>query len=357
MQNFKSMSLAPELMGAINKLGFTEPTEIQAKTIPLALAGKDIFGTSQTGTGKTIAFAIPLISRLLANKEETALVLTPTRELAMQIKEMMQKLARLKMVLLIGGASMLPQLKQLKEKPRIIIGTPGRINDHLSRKTLNLSKAKILVLDEADRMVDMGFGVQIDQILKCLPQDRQTLMFSATAAGNMKKMSQKYMNNPERIAIGSATTPISRIKQSNIMTDTANKCERMLEEIEKIDGSIIMFIKTKHGADKMVKRLVKEKFTASAIHGDLKQRKRETVLEGFRKLKYQILVATDIAARGLDIPHIEHVINYDLPMCPEDYIHRIGRTARAGAFGNALNFITKEDGKKWQAIQRMIVKG
>lgn len=356
MTQFNTMNLPAELMGAINTLGYKTPTEIQAKTIPAALEGKDILGTSQTGTGKTAAFSIPLISKLIKDKNETALVLTPTRELAMQIRDMIQKLTRMKTVLLIGGTSMVPQLKTLSENPRIIIGTPGRVNDHLERKSLKFTHTKMLVLDEADRMVDMGFGKQIDKIIKYLPAQRQTLMFSATAAGDMAKMAQKYMKNPTKISVGSSTTPISLIKQSNIMTDTANKYTRMLEEIAKIEGSIIMFIKTKHGADRMVKRLVKEKFTASAIHGDLRQNKRINVLDGFRKLKYQILVATDVAARGLDIPHVGYVINYDLPMCPEDYIHRNGRTARAGNSGNAINFITKEDDKKWRAIQQMMSK-
>ncbi|GHU02333.1 DEAD/DEAH box helicase [Alphaproteobacteria bacterium] len=356
MSDFQSMLLPKELMKPLAALGFAAPTAIQEQTIPLALSGRDIFATSQTGTGKTVAFLLPLISRLLANPGQTALVMTPTRELAMQIAAQAAGLTPMASTLLIGGVNIAQQIKKFKSKPRIVIGTPGRINDHLERKTLRLDAAKMLVLDESDRMIDMGFGRQIDKILAFMPKDRQTLMFSATVAEDMKRLSQKYLNDPARVCVGSTTTPIEHIVQRNIMADADSKYGLMTGELGQITGAVLMFVKTRHGADRMVKKLAGDDFTAQAIHGDLNQSRRAKVLDGFRKCEYQILVATDVAARGLDVPNIQYVINYDLPMSPEDYIHRLGRTARAGAAGNAINFITKADGRLWNDIQKMMGK-
>lgn len=358
MQTFDTLGLQPELLRALAKLNFTTPTPIQAAAIPPALEGKDIMGTAQTGTGKTGAFGLPLISHLLNNPQDTALVMTPTRELAAQVMDMLQKMLgynkAVRTALLIGGDSMSKQLRQLQARPRLIVGTPGRINDHLQRGSVKFNNTRFLVLDETDRMLDMGFGVQIDKILTHLPRERQTLLFSATLPNNILKLSGKYLTDPVRISTGSTTAPATRITQETIQLAESEKYGQLLTQLSQRDGSIIIFVKTKWGADKMAKKLRALKHAADAIHGDLRQNQRERAIRAFRNRENRIMVATDIAARGLDIPHIEHVINYDLPQCPEDYIHRIGRTARAGAEGSAVNLVTPQDGKKWGAIHRLL---
>lgn len=358
MENFLSLNLPQPLMQALQHMQFTTPTPIQAQAIPPAMEGKDILGSAQTGTGKTGAFGIPLITKLLTGPRGSAMVLTPTRELAMQVlkalQEMLGNQRSIKTALIIGGEPMPKQLQQLRMRPRLIVGTPGRINDHLERGTLMLHDTNYLVLDETDRMLDMGFSVQIERILKFLPQQRQTLLFSATLPDNIIKMSKKYLNNPVRVSVGSTTVAAPKIKQEIMHVTDAEKYRQLLGQLETRDGSIIVFVKTKWGAEKMAGRLRKEGHRADAIHGDLRQNKRDNVIRAFRQKKYRILVATDIAARGLDIPHIEHVINFDLPQCPEDYIHRIGRTARAGAEGASLCLIAPDDKGKWKAITRLL---
>ncbi len=358
MQHFAELGLRPELLTALKALKFTTPTPIQAAAIPAALEGHDIMGTAQTGTGKTAAFGIPLITRLLNHPHDTALVMTPTRELATQVLDMMQKLlgnqSKISTALLIGGASMGTQLEQLRRSPRLIVGTPGRINDHLARRSVKLGSTRFLVLDETDRMLDMGFGVQIDKILAHIPKDRQTLLFSATLPANILKLSGKYLRSPLRIATGETNAPAARVKQENIKVSDSEKYTQLLAQLDQRQGSIIVFVKTKHGAEKMAKKLKALKHSADTIHGDLRQNQRDRVIRSFRNYQTRILVATDIAARGLDIPHIEHVINYDLPQAPEDYIHRIGRTARNGAEGEAVNLITPQDQKKWHAIDVLL---
>ena len=249
---------------------------------------------------------------------------------------------------------MFRQINTLKRRPQIIVGTPGRINDHLERGSLNLKNAQFLVVDEADRMLDMGFGIQLDRIAEYLPKERQTLMFSATFPPNMDKLSRNYLTNPERVVIQSTLQSAPKIKQEVIRTTSSNKFSQLLEQINQREGSIIIFTKTKRGADHMSKELKSLGHSANAIHGDLSQRRRDSVIHAFRLNTNRILVATDVAARGLDIPHIMHVINYDLPQCAEDYVHRIGRTGRAGAEGNALCLITPGDQGKWRAIARLI---
>lgn len=358
MTNFQSFSLPSVLQASLVRMKFNTPTPVQAKAIPLALEGRDILGTAQTGTGKTAAFAIPLIARLLVTPRGSALVLTPTRELAMQVFEVIHQLlgfqSAIKTALLIGGQPMSRQLQQLRIYPRIIVGTPGRINDHLMRKSLMLQDTNLLVLDETDRMLDMGFGVQLSKIIHYLPKQRQTLMFSATLPSQILKISEKYLRNPERIAIGSTNAPIKQIHQEIVRTTEASKYNDLLKQIEQCTGSILVFVKTKYGAQQLANKLFQRNHRVEAIHGNLQQHKRDKVMNGFREKRYRIMVATDIAARGLDIPHIEHVINYDLPQSPEDYIHRIGRTARIGAEGRAVSFISPEDSKKWKAIDRML---
>lgn len=358
MIDFNELGLPDVILDSLNKINFTNPTPIQEQAIPVALDGNDILGSAQTGTGKTAAFAIPMLVHLLNSDSSTALVLLPTRELAQQVLDnvnlILGKSTNIKSALLIGGDSMMKQLQQLKRNPRIIIGTPGRINDHLLRRSLKLSNCDFLVLDETDRMLDMGFGIQLDQIAKFLPAQRQTLMFSATLPTNIVNLSRKYLKQPVRIAVGSTVEAAPKIKQEIIKTNTAQKYGDLMSELKARSGSILIFVKTKFGAERLAKKLNQENQSANAIHGDLRQKMREKVIINFRNQKNRILVATDIAARGLDIPHIEHVINYDLPQCPEDYIHRIGRTARAGAEGCAVNLLTSEDTSKWKAIYKLM---
>lgn len=361
MQDFTTLNLPKALADALTKMNFNTPTPIQAQSIPHSLEGKDILGSAQTGTGKTGAFGIPLIAHLLNNPRGTALVMTPTRELAVQVmvalKQMLANSPQIKTAVLIGGEPMPKQFNQLKMRPRLIVGTPGRINDHLARGTVQLNEANFLVLDETDRMLDMGFGIQIDKILKFMPRQRQTLMFSATLPPYIIKMSKDYMKDPVRVSAGEVSAPVMKIEQETIKINSGDKYARLTEELNNRSGSIIVFVKSKHGADKLAYRLSKDDHEADAIHGDLRQNKRDKVIKSFREGKYRVLVATDIAARGLDIPHIEHVINFDLPQVAEDYVHRIGRTGRNGAEGKALNFVSSEDGAKWKAIQRLINPG
>ncbi len=356
--DFNKLPIDNKLKNSIKFADFKTPTPIQSKSIPISLMGKDILGTAQTGTGKTLAFTIPMINKLILDKNAMALIICPTRELASQVMQTVLKLNVREIgignALLIGGEGMQKQLKKLKKRARIIVGTPGRINDHLKRQSLNLSKVSYLVLDETDRMLDMGFTPQIELILKFIPKQHQTLLFSATLPNNILRISEKYLNNPERIAVGSLSTPIEKIKQETFQITQDKKYHELINQLVERNGSILVFVKTKHGADKIVKRLKYDGHSADAIHGNLRQSKRERVINNFRNGKSRILIATDVAARGLDIPLIQHVINYDLPQVPEDYIHRIGRTGRAGKDGFALTFLTPSDRSMWNSISRLI---
>ena len=356
--DFNELPIDNKLKNSIKFADFKTPTPIQSKSIPISLMGKDILGTAQTGTGKTLAFTIPMINKLILDKNAMALIICPTRELASQVMQTVLKLNVREIgignALLIGGEGMQKQLKKLKKRARIIVGTPGRINDHLKRQSLNLSKVSYLVLDETDRMLDMGFTPQIEAILKFIPKKHQTLLFSATLPNNILRISEKYLNNPERIAVGSLSTPIEKIKQETFQITQDKKYHELINQLVERNGSILVFVKTKHGADKIVKRLKYDGHSADAIHGNLRQSKRERVINNFRNGKSRILIATDVAARGLDIPLIQHVINYDLPQVPEDYIHRVGRTGRAGKEGSALTFLTPSDRSMWNSISRLI---
>ena len=356
MQKFSDLSISLLVLDAIKKLKLIKPTPIQKISIPLALEGNDILGTAQTGTGKTYAFGIPLINHLTLDKDSYAIILTPTRELALQVSNALKDLTSMKNIIdtavIIGGDSIQKQLKQLK-KARLVVGTPGRIHDHIRRKSLKLSKFNFLVLDETDRMLDMGFVDEIKSIIEKLPS-HQTLLFSATLPKKISDIAKNFMTNPQRVNVGEENTPLTNIKQEIKNVNQKEKFEHLKLELLEINGSVVLFVKTKRSADKIALKLRKDKFNAEAIHGDLRQSKREKVILKFRKNRFQILVATDVAARGLDIPHIEHVINYDIPQNPEDYIHRIGRTARAGAKGRALTFLTDGDKKNWNAIGKLI---
>ena len=358
METFADLNLNPSLMQSITRMQFKIPTPIQVKAIPPALLGKDILGTAQTGTGKTLCYGIACLNKLLSDKSSGALIICPTRELAVQVGEVLEGLIEPKMNIksatLIGGESMQKQLKQLRRRPRLIIGTPGRLNDHLQRKSLRLNETYFLVLDETDRMLDMGFTPQIEQILKYVPKRHQTLLFSATLPQNIIRISERYLNEPIRISVGSTTTPITKIKQEVMQVSEGDKYNVLLNQLHSRKGSILLFVKTKRNADKMVEKLRKDDHSCDCMHGNLRQSKRQRTLIAFRSEKIRILVSTELAARGLDVPSIQHVINYHLPQVPEDFIHRIGRTARAGAEGCALTFVTPNDRQMWNEIQRLI---
>ncbi len=359
--NFKDFGLPPSIVQSLENMKITEPTPIQAQAIPIALQGKDILASAQTGTGKTIAYLLPVINKLMDSAQGSALILAPTRELADQIRNALQQLlgrgSHSDIALLIGGAPIFKQFMALKKHPRYVIGTPGRINDHLMRGTLSLRQTRFLILDETDRMLDMGFSEALEKIASHLPTERQTMMFSATMPANIVKLSQKYLNNPQYITIGESTKAAAKIEQKTLQTSASDKFPNLLKELSTREGSVIIFVRTKISAAMLSEKLTRMDHAADAIHGDLKQRQRDDVIRGFRSQRTRILVATDIAARGLDIPHIMHVINYDLPQCPEDYIHRIGRTGRAGMEGFALSFVGPGENRKWQAIYQHVNHG
>jgi superfamily II DNA/RNA helicase len=358
MESFQELGL-PEFLGkSLKQMNFTQPTPVQAKAIPVALEGKDVIASAQTGTGKTAAFGIPLLTYLSKNPDKTALVLTPTRELAAQVLEMLRKLSGTASlggsVLLIGGANMGGQINSLMRKPRMIIGTPGRVIDHLNRGSLKLSASGFLVLDEADRMLDMGFEPQLEEIRKRLPAERQTLLFSATFPPDIQAMGSRYLKSPVRITIGDMGQPVEKINQMVIHTTEAKKFEEMTGELNERQGSAVIFARTQNRVERLLEKLKAAGFKATQVHGGRTQSQRRQAIEQFRLGSYRLLVATDVAARGLDIHHIAHVINYDLPRNPEDYIHRVGRTARAGAQGDSLALLTPEDRSLWEAILRLI---
>ena len=345
--------LPSSLLERLEKIGFAAPTPIQEKAIQPALEGRDVLGSAQTGTGKTGAYGIPLIAQLLKEPHGSALVLLPTRELAVQVMQALKNFipagSKIPAALLIGGADMRRQCQQLRANPRIIVGTPGRINDHREQGNLKLYNTNFLVLDEVDRMLDMGFGIQLEDIIPHTSKKRQTLMFSATLPKNIQKLSAKYLNNPISISVNS-NAPAPKIKQIQVKLSDAEKYPRLLEELQQQSGSVLVFVKTKRSADNLAKKLRQEDIKIGALHGDLRQSQRDRVLTSFRKEKIHVLVATDVAARGLDVPSITCVINYDMPQNPEDYIHRIGRTGRFGKEGTAISFISSADNAKWRAI-------
>ena len=358
MNNFESLNLSENLNIALAKMEFSKPTPIQEQTIPLALQGKDILGSAQTGTGKTAAFCIPMIEILSKNENMTALIMTPTRELARQVLDVINQLmgnqSSLRAACLIGGEAMGKQLNQLRKGPRIIVGTPGRINDHLESETLDLMDFGYLVLDETDRMLDMGFGIQIDQTLQYLPSEKQTLLFSATLPSKIMQLSKKYLYNPERIAIESDQVLLTNINHEILNIDHNKKYVELLSQLGQREGSVLIFAKTKHGTQRMAKNLTNDGFKSDALNGNLNQNKRDKVMNNFRLKKFKVLVATDIASRGLDVEHIEHVVNYDLPQVAEDYVHRIGRTGRAGLKGSTICFISPEEQQLWDQIDYLL---
>lgn len=360
MQDFNELQLQEPIAKALQAMKFEKPTPIQAKSIPAGLDRKDIIACAQTGTGKTAAFSIPIVDRLLKHPQKSALILVPTRELAAQVTEVLRDLTRftpgIKGVMLIGGMSMRPQIDKLRRGVRLVVATPGRLLDHLDRRTLKMDSLDVLVLDEADRMLDMGFAPQLNKILPYLPKERQTLLFSATLPGNIEQLSARYLSNPIRVTVGAVSRPVEKIQQSIVETTSAGKNETLVDELLAREGSVLVFARTKARTDRVAKHLQKYGHSVTRIHGDRTQGQRNAAVSGFRDGRFRIMVATDIAARGIDISHIANVINYDLPHVPEDYVHRIGRTARAGAEGLAISFVTPEDRGQWRAISAFLGK-
>ncbi|KKT78862.1 MAG: DEAD/DEAH box helicase domain protein [Candidatus Giovannonibacteria bacterium GW2011_GWB1_45_9b] len=354
--SFSGLGIAPRLLDILARHKFDTPTPIQAKAIPIALDGKDLIGIAQTGTGKTLAFGIPMIQSI-AQAKGAGLIVLPTRELAHQVDEALHKIGRelgLRTALLIGGASFNEQMRAISKKPHIIIGTPGRINDHLERKTISLEKVSIVVLDEADRMLDMGFLPQIRRIISRVPKARQTMLFSATMPDDIVRIATEHMKLPFRVEIARPGTAPEKVDQELFVVDREDKIHLLKKILEEYRGSILIFIRTKHGARKICKQIRDIGHSVAEIHSDRTLAQRRAALEGFKTGGYRILVATDIASRGIDVKGIELVLNYDIPENPEDYVHRIGRTGRAGAPGRAISFVTPDQKRAVRDIERLL---
>lgn len=347
-------------MRALSDMGYAAPTPVQAQAIPHILAGKDVLATAQTGTGKTAAFALPLLSQMIEGKtNRPTLIVAPTRELAEQIGSVLVELTaharELRVAVIIGGSSYPRQIRALRTNPAFVVGTPGRLIDQVRLGHLKLGGFGTLVMDEADRMLDMGFEPQMNELIAHLPRERQGLLFSATLPPEILKLANSYLRAPVRVAIGAVSKPVERIRQDVIQTTAKDKDETLIREIDKVAGSVLIFTKTKWKTEKLAKFLDKAGHDVARIHGDRSQNQRSNAIKEFREGRVRILVATDIAARGLDIPHIEHVVNYDLPMCPEDYIHRIGRTARGlESEGHSIAFVTPEERQTWARIHKLM---
>lgn len=352
--SFYGLGIAPQMLDALTKLKFHTPTPIQQKAIPIAIEGKDVVGIAQTGTGKTMAFGIPMIQRL-AQIKGRGLVLVPTRELALQVHQHLHKLApEKKYAVLIGGASMHNQIQELKRHPRIIIATPGRLIDHMEQRYVFLNDVSILVFDEADRMLDMGFLPQINVILKKLPRDRQTMLFSATMPDAIMKIASQQMKLPVSIEIAKSGTVAEKITQEVFIVKKESKRQLLGKILAQYHGTVLIFSRTKIGAWKITRALRQAGHSVAEIHADRSLNQRREALGGFKSGKYRVLVATDIAARGIDVQGIELVINYDLPDEAENYIHRIGRTGRIGHKGHAISFATPEQGKEVKNIEKLM---
>ncbi|MFZ1685636.1 MAG: DEAD/DEAH box helicase [Candidatus Zixiibacteriota bacterium] len=355
--SFHQLGIAPQLLTLLDKLGFTVPTPIQKQSIPVAIQGKDIMGIAQTGTGKTLAFGVPMVQLLAQKKGNHGLVLLPTRELALQVEQALETLASplgLKTTVLIGGESMSPQLRSLRAHPDIIIATPGRLIDHLERKSLSLSRVAILVLDEADHMLDMGFAPQLKRIMEQVPKNRQTLLFSATMPPEIVRIATQYMATPVRVEVTLPGTAAQSITQELFFVAHMEKLSLLEKLLSEYTGSVLVFTRTKHGAKRIALSLRNKGHSAAEIHSNRSQSQRQEALSGFRVGRYRVLVATDIAARGIDVSGIELVINYDLPEKAEDYVHRIGRTARAGKEGRAISFAMPDQRGNVKDIERLI---
>jgi ATP-dependent RNA helicase RhlE len=368
MKTFSEISLSTRLQSNLARNGFTQPTPIQALSIEPALAGRDLIATAQTGTGKTLAFVLPMLELLLRSRTEQnaaqsrargprAIVLSPTRELALQIHETFTKLSDgtgIRAAAVVGGLSENPQLKSIRQGAEVVIATPGRLYDFLSRKLVDFAGVRMLVLDEADRMLDMGFLPTITRMMNAMPATRQTLLFSATIESSVKHLVENHVRDAVRVEVGSTSAPAENIELHHYEVAQDGKFELLQHILNSETGPVLVFARTKHGADKLAKKLAQNGVKASAIHGDRSQNQRNQSLRGFQDGYYRVLVATDVAARGIHVDGIAHVINYDLPQVPEDFIHRAGRTARAGARGIASLFSTAAERSEVKRIERTL---
>ncbi len=356
---FNKLGLSAAMIEGVKAMGYVEPTPIQLRAIPLILAGQDVIGSAQTGTGKTAAFALPILSQLgQHDRLPRLLVLEPTRELAAQVETAIRDFARftnLRVAVVFGGVGYGAQMEALRQGVDVLVATPGRLLDHLRQGTCRLDHVKFLVLDEADRMLDMGFLPDVRRILDRCPRDRHTSLFSATIPPEIETLIQWAMRNPQTIEIGARRTPAETVKHVIYPVSDSQKMDLLLELLKRVNyESVLVFCRTKHGADRVAHLLKRSNHAVAVLHSNRTQREREQALRGFRDGRYEVLVATDIAARGLDIADVTHVINYDVPQHPEDYIHRIGRTGRAEATGDAFTLMVAEDGRHVHAIERFI---
>jgi ATP-dependent RNA helicase RhlE len=360
LKTFHELPLSEFLQHQLAHGKFLIPTPVQAQAIPPALEGSDVLATAQTGTGKTLAFLIPIIESLLAEAEGKgphSLILLPTRELAIQVVEQYNKLRGRKLgaaALVIGGVSEHEQLKSLRQGARVIIATPGRLEDFLDRKLIQFPQCRILVLDEVDRMLDMGFIPSVRRIASVLPRQRQTLCFSATLEASIQHLVHDYMRKPVRVEIGSTLAPAERVKLQVYEVTTEKKLGLLQQLLGAEDGRFLVFARTKHGTERLAKKLQKQGFEAAMLHGDRSQSQRNAALAGFQQGKYRVLVATDVASRGIHVSDIAHVVNYDLPKMAEDFVHRVGRTGRANGSGVASTFATPAERNDIRAIERTL---
>src|SRR5687767_10714053 len=356
---FELLGLAPELIDAIRDAGYREPTPIQQQAIPVALKGRDLIGLAQTGTGKTAAFTLPILHRLVGGPRRTrALVLTPTRELCVQVEESFQKYGKhtgIDCIPVYGGVGLEPQQKALRQGVDVVIATPGRLLDHLERQNVVFDDLEVMVLDEADRMLDMGFAPQLNRIVAEVPRFRQTLLFSATMPPEVEALARKYLRKPIVVQVGRRSSAASTVTHAVYPVPRDRKTD-LLAELLKKEGmdSVLIFSRTKHGADKIVRHLESKGISATAMHADKSQGERTRALEDFKSGKVRVLIATDIAQRGLDVSGISHVVNYDVPQQAEDYVHRIGRTGRAAATGDAFTFMAPDEIAMVRSIERVI---
>jgi len=360
---FASLGLSPELLRAVAQLGFEETSPIQAAAIPLIMSGRDVVGQSETGSGKTAAFCIPAVERVdPAARATQVLILTPTRELATQVADEVHKLAAFRRgvhsVAIYGGASYDRQFAELKRGAHVVVGTPGRLTDHMNRGTLDLTRVRMLILDEADRMLDMGFIHPIRQIVRLLPRQRLTLLFSATLSREIEQLSREFMHHPKMVEIGRRSNPAETVTQYLYEISHHAKMS-LLSHLLKNEAlkTVLVFSRTKHGADRIARRLETARIPCATLHANRSQNQRLRALHDFKNGRVRVLVATDIAARGIDVEGISHVINYDFPRHPEDYVHRIGRTGRAQAVGEAISFLAPDDHSHLRTLERFLRRG
>ncbi|MEW6026947.1 MAG: DEAD/DEAH box helicase [Planctomycetota bacterium] len=356
-QGFYGLGIAPKILDVLERIKFKTPTPIQAKVIPQAIKGADIVGIAQTGTGKTHAFAIPMVQNLAQNPASAGLVLAPTRELAMQIHEAFRPIAlafNIKTTFLVGGVSLNDQTYTLRRNPRVIIATPGRLMDHMERRNIRLDNVAMLVLDEADRMLDMGFAPQVEKIISFVPKKRQTMLFSATMAREIMDVTNRHMKLPLSIEVAPSGTTADKITQELFIVKPEAKLKLLHKMLARYPGSVLLFVRMKHQAGKIAKAIRMMGYSASEIHSNRTQAQRKEALDGFKSGRHKVLVATDVAARGIDVHGIELVINFDLPDDTEYYVHRIGRTGRAGRPGHAISFATPDQSRDVSDIERLI---